>query len=173
MKLSTTGKLISIVAGMSMSAMVSAVTIFTPTDGDVNTFDVSGFLGNIGPDFAIFANEGELGGTNRLDLDDFDVVEFDEGPLGNWTATNLNGDELDLGNAPRFIFAVSDGNDWIGGDAINYIVGPLPNATFVSFGTDEPQLAAVDLTAVPVPAAVWLFGSGLLGLVGVARRKSA
>jgi hypothetical protein len=24
---------------------------------------------------------------------------------------------------------------------------------------------------VPVPAAVWLFGSGLLGLVGIARRK--
>lgn len=24
---------------------------------------------------------------------------------------------------------------------------------------------------VPIPAAVWLFGSGLLGLVGVARRK--
>ena len=28
-------------------------------------------------------------------------------------------------------------------------------------------------TTVPVPAAVWLFGSGLLGLVGVARRKKA
>jgi len=27
--------------------------------------------------------------------------------------------------------------------------------------------------AVPVPAAVWLFGSGLLGLIGVARRKKA
>lgn len=27
--------------------------------------------------------------------------------------------------------------------------------------------------AVPVPAAVWLFGSGLLGLAGVARRKAA
>ena len=26
---------------------------------------------------------------------------------------------------------------------------------------------------VPVPAAVWLFGSGLLGLVGVARRKQS
>lgn len=26
---------------------------------------------------------------------------------------------------------------------------------------------------VPVPAAVWLFGSGLLGLIGVARRKKA
>jgi len=29
------------------------------------------------------------------------------------------------------------------------------------------------VSAVPVPAAVWLFGSGLLGLVGVARRKRA
>jgi hypothetical protein len=28
-------------------------------------------------------------------------------------------------------------------------------------------------TVVPVPAAVWLFGSGLLGLVGMARRKKA
>jgi len=28
-------------------------------------------------------------------------------------------------------------------------------------------------TVVPVPAAVWLFGSGLLGLVGIARRKKA
>ncbi len=29
------------------------------------------------------------------------------------------------------------------------------------------------IAAVPVPAAVWLFGSGLLGLAGVARRKAA
>jgi len=30
-----------------------------------------------------------------------------------------------------------------------------------------------DIGAVPVPAAVWLFGSGLLGLAGFARRKQA
>jgi hypothetical protein len=28
------------------------------------------------------------------------------------------------------------------------------------------------ITSIPVPAAVWLFGSGLLGLIGVARRKT-
>jgi len=30
----------------------------------------------------------------------------------------------------------------------------------------------LNVGAVPVPAAVWLFGSGLLGLIGVARRKA-
>jgi hypothetical protein len=29
------------------------------------------------------------------------------------------------------------------------------------------------LTAVPIPAAIWLFGSGLLGLIGIAKRKKA
>ena len=29
-----------------------------------------------------------------------------------------------------------------------------------------------DVLAAPLPAAVWLFGSGLLGLIGIARRKA-
>ena len=43
-------------------------------------------------------------------------------------------------------------------------VGPFPGQNPVFNGV---------VSAVPVPAAVWLFGSGLLGLVGVARRKRA
>ena len=42
-----------------------------------------------------------------------------------------------------------------------------------TFGTMDAYPLSLDITAVPVPAAVWLFGSGLLGLVGVARRKLA
>jgi hypothetical protein len=39
---------------------------------------------------------------------------------------------------------------------------------------DISNLAALGpMTAVPVPAAVWLFGSGLVGLIGVARKKAA
>ena len=30
----------------------------------------------------------------------------------------------------------------------------------------------VETSAVPIPAAVWLFGSGLIGLIGVARKKA-
>jgi len=39
------------------------------------------------------------------------------------------------------------------------------------FYFDSAQLDAHDMPAVPVPAAVWLFGSGLLGLIGVAKAK--
>lgn len=37
--------------------------------------------------------------------------------------------------------------------------------------SERYQIEIVQTSAIPVPAAVWLFGSGLLGLVGVARRK--
>ncbi len=38
-------------------------------------------------------------------------------------------------------------------------------------GNNISHLTAYTTQVVPVPAAVWLFGSGLLGLVGIARRK--
>lgn len=38
--------------------------------------------------------------------------------------------------------------------------------------TDD-QTTLLPPTVVPVPASVWLFGSGLLGLVGIARKKTA
>ena len=44
---------------------------------------------------------------------------------------------------------------------------PLPEPTF--FGTFTFSAAS----AVPIPATVWLFGSGLLGLIRIARRKKA
>lgn len=40
-----------------------------------------------------------------------------------------------------------------------------------SFSSQSTTSYSMTVTAVPVPAAVWLFGSGLLGLVAVARRK--
>lgn len=46
---------------------------------------------------------------------------------------------------------------------------------FTAQGTEDTAFSwsSSSLAAVPVPAAVWLFGSGLLGLAGIARRKNA
>jgi len=43
-------------------------------------------------------------------------------------------------------------------------------------GETTPALYVIEyeaVNAVPVPAAIWLFGSGLIGLAGMARRKKA
>jgi len=60
-------------------------------------------------------------------------------------------------------------DDGIGGS-------PMDNGPFSGFNANF-DITSVTVTAVtsavPVPAAVWLFGSGLLGLAGVARRRKA
>jgi hypothetical protein len=49
----------------------------------------------------------------------------------------------------------------------------LDNAYLISFGDINGTVQGVDLQPIPVPAAVWLFGSGLLGLVAVSRRRAS
>lgn len=50
------------------------------------------------------------------------------------------------------------------GNAFALAIGKLVGGDFI------PQAAAVG--DVPVPAAIWLFGSALMGLVGASRRKA-
>jgi len=42
-----------------------------------------------------------------------------------------------------------------------------------SFTVDTLNISVSGVSAVPVPAAAWLFGSGLIGLFGFARKKSS
>jgi hypothetical protein len=65
-------------------------------------------------------------------------------------------------------------DDGIGGDPMTSLA--FPNHTFnldmMSLHLDPPiQCTSCPPPEVPVPPAVWLFGSGLLGLIGLARRK--
>lgn len=56
--------------------------------------------------------------------------------------------------------------------AIDYVIirnGELPGVGNDRFFIDNLSADAV----VPVPAAAWLFGAGLVGLIGIARRKKA
>jgi len=59
----------------------------------------------------------------------------------------------------------------IASDYITGVVTELPNVWTLT-STGQLTYAAAP-SAVPVPAAVWLFGSGLLGLASIARRRKA
>jgi hypothetical protein len=60
----------------------------------------------------------------------------------------------------------SDGLNYSWTDALNTMTPSLTTQTSGAI------LSAYQPAVVPVPAAVWLFGSGLLGLIGIARRKA-
>jgi hypothetical protein len=53
------------------------------------------------------------------------------------------------------------------------VTSDMPGGPFAGFQPTFNGTATVNMGTIPVPAAAWLLGSGLLGLVGVARRKAA
>jgi hypothetical protein len=108
----------------------------------------SGYIGGSGTLF---------GGPNLDDPDSPDGINF-----GIISAAGIYNPNGGLANDPVIqdtVVFVLTGVTGISEDAIS-------NVSF-QYGTgfDEPNIV------VPVPAAVWLFGSGLLGMVGIARRR--
>jgi hypothetical protein len=81
-------------------------------------------------------------------------LDFDNGSASflNFVVSEQNGDITDINQVGVSDFGEFTLNPAIGG-------GYEGNFTIVS--------------AVPVPAAAWLFGSGLIGLIGIARRKKS
>ena len=85
------------------------------------------------------------------------------------------------GNMDPSWYLINIGN-WDGIESI-YVEGFWPDNGAISHvtlygiesddkGLCSPDNPACNTPAVPIPAAVWLFGSGLIGLVGIARRKA-
>ena len=95
--------------------------------------------------------------------------QFGAGVFFDWS-TNLDIPVLavmQVVNDPMvdgFMQVVSVDTDGDGVPGTAMLTAPFPG--------QQPSFSGV-MTPVPVPAAVWLLGSGLLGLVGVARRKKA
>ena len=108
-----------------------------------------------------------------------DAVAFTPNVPGSapYTATNIvSGSSLGLaGSTAEFILGLQDTSTgiWYADSNVNPL--NLAGTAFtVEFTGAFGELMAVDLviSQIPVPAAVWLFGSGLIGLVGVARRRA-
>ena len=133
----------------------AAVTVSYDVYSPLQTVDINGgdFVGQVVFIAELFTERtGDNGATNQIL----------QGPP-TWVTPGWQ----------RFTFNTFLGADAGGGVSLLFKAdcGANPNCRFDA-RIDNVSIVT-DVSAVPVPAAVWLFGSGLLGLVGVARRKKA
>ena len=140
-----------------------------------------------------------LDGTDLYNISSSDIFSYSYDLAAGTTGTSYydggwTSDVGDIGDAFSWDGSIlSLTFDTLGGDYIqeyddlgnfSQVVTGQPWQVASRFDNDSSQMygyltsgTSLTLTAqatvVPVPAAVWLFGSGLLGLVGIARRKKA
>ena len=118
----------------------------------------------------------EIAGTNPGEFDVLNVLgaaTFESGSTIKLDFTN--GFAPSVGDQFDFLLAHAFASDM---SLINYAVLGLDpafelDAGLSDIGTFSITVLNDGMSAVPIPGAVWLFGSGLLGLVGMARRKKA
>jgi hypothetical protein len=177
------------VATLTLTASVAtAATIWAPTNEDTDFIQLD-FAGNPNAGPGISTNGGQLalfddsdfGGNALVIGDSGGHVVFTDNMDGSWNAevfdvTNTSGGSITLSNNTNFVLGMDWGFGYYG-DTNAALVSSPDTYLIVFDGLDanEERISgntlAVDLAPIPVPAAVWLFGTGLLGLVAVARRR--
>ena len=165
-------KILLAAALMACSSIASAATvIWEPTSSGtvtVNTFNLSGW------DLGLFDDSDAFTDANALILGVSDEISFSAAGSGDWYAIRSTGDTKLLSGSKQFALAITDGTDWFEAvNAIQQAAGTSNYEVFFSNGISDVFTFDATPTVIPVPAAVWLFGSGLIGLAGIARRKKA
>lgn len=145
------------------------------TAGDANAIDAPwNFFGNTGSDYTTVGITG--GTTSGLNMSGWTVTwnTIASIPMGSgaWqTATGAG-----HSGAPG-IFTDGIGNfTWSGVYGTAYTLDyratvPIGDASGFGGVQYELHLEGIVYPSIPVPAAAWLFGSGLVGLIGVVRRN--
>lgn len=180
-------------AGQAHSALVDNGVVTTDTSSGLNWLDLSESLGlsydyvssqfGSGGDFVgyrhatrdetedFFANAGIVGVTNGYN-------DFNYQPILDLAAllgTPLNPPTTGVrGVFDEFLTSNNTYSTWV--PLVNHtnltgVIG-YSNSTPDSSGSTTGHFL-VSVSPVPVPAAVWLFGTALLGLVGFSKRRQA
>ena len=122
-----------------------------PTILDVNSVSIDGGVWD-------FTND--LGSINNVSgtLSEVKVSAFPGVNTGSFIVATVEFLAVGLGSS-NLALTESTGNPWASDGSP---IGP----TFTTNGS-------ITVSSVPIPAAAWLFGSGFVGLIGIARRKKA
>jgi len=171
------------------------------TEGDINAFDITSLMeypldspvwaalaagGNPNTDTLIPINYNVVTGeVFDVKAQAMMVTPNDPGLGGGFILNTQAG----FGILPTAFFEVAlfDGTDWHtadkitspGDNTLSFLFEPDFDGLNPLAGGGQAGMLMADVTAgidppapVPVPSAVWLFGSGLIGMVAVARRRN-
>lgn len=115
-------------------------------------FDITGLQSGGTYDLAIYAMQN-AGGC---------VTDASGTNCGFWT----------IGGAPTYALPGVEGQDYaLFTDLAPFDLGG--GVMGIRLDNFDGAVSGFQLAAIPLPAALWLFGSGLIGLIGIAKRKKA
>ena len=152
--------------GLPVSMVWDATGLINAIDLGLQAGDVISGT-NLNRDGAFYADV-----ASAIPASDINQPILNQGPAPlattMWNTTTLCTPGVDcIGNA--FSGGLGFTDDGIAGSPL--VDGPFPGMQVsLDIGSGN-SLTVVSVSAVPVPAAVWLFGSGVVGLLAVARRR--
>ena len=171
------------IAALMLVSSIASATVWHPTNEDTDFIQFGPIINTNGGDLVMF-DDSDFGGTALTIGDAGGEVRFTDNMDGSWSAevfdvNDISGGSITLSVDDSFVLGMT----WDGGASYyaesNAVLVNAPDDYRISFeGQDVTgasvtgRTLAIDVAPVPVPAAAWLFGSGLLGLVGVARRRA-
>ena len=187
----STLSLFALTAGASTVALDGMVCSNSDAINGITVGDVTGNLGGASECFGTYdGNDPGPDGSFSYDGTVYDFLAKDDGSLegvdigldveflGNNTGTwSYDPDKFD---PTEFLIVLKAASDpgyavWLfdGSDSDSYSGDwAVAWTNQKGEGRELSHLSIYEISEVPVPPAAWLFGSGLIGLVGIARRKT-
>lgn len=176
--------------GYGLNTISGTTSYVDDTDGNLLTLDFDGFFFGIGPNmkitsFTVTTNSITNTTPSRPDYVMEVGYNFERVTLNDTSAENFSiGGSPEDKNFGTFELAKTPGQ------TLDLYTHEEQIPYFIPFNIDDPLLEgyyhlrakylgagimdytfAIEVSPVPLPAAIWLFGSGLIGLIGIARRK--
>jgi hypothetical protein len=158
--------------GLVSTSAHAAFVYWEPTDGDVNfTYTTAS-----GYSLGIFdVGDFDASQNNPLMLNmsaSADTILIVADGLNFNATSSVTSSSITLFDDNQFVIALREdiSNDWF--EPISWFeISPNSNIYDITFSNGSVISIDATPTVIPVPAAVWLFGSGLIGLAGFIRRR--
>jgi hypothetical protein len=167
------------ISGNDFNGDLSGEGIQNMTTGAQLSVDMDGFV-------TFYYLAAESGYTNSFNSGPNTITEHNEGfKWDGWSSFTISvaaNEILDFSFTSATAHALTPVDNASGtsleglgimtdGNMSDLVLAYNDNALGTGDADYDDMLVRAEFSAVPIPAAVWLFGSGLLGLIGIGRRR--